>query len=95
MAEQRAPDGMCYIQSATGDRDMHLREVIQLTTISVQGAESTDFHTLFNGLMNHGVEEGCPSTARRRLDPPWRLTRRKDKSSSLANIIFHTAMLLT
>lgn len=56
--EELAPDAVFNIKPAAGDGEMNVGMLVELATVGVQGAEDTDFHTLFSGPAEHGAGGG-------------------------------------
>lgn len=63
--DRPAPDAVFNIEPATGDGQMNVRMLVELTAVGVQDTEDTDFNTLFacppeygpGGSPEQGVEE--------------------------------------
>ena len=58
LKEDIAPDAMFYIKAATGDGEMNVRMLVELSAVRMQGAEDTDLHALFAGPPEHGAGGG-------------------------------------
>lgn len=50
-----APDAVFNIEPATGDGQMNVRMLIELTTVGVQGTEDSDLQALFTHPPEHGA----------------------------------------
>ena len=57
--KQRPPDAVLNIQPAAGDGDVHMRMLIKLAAVGVQGAEDADFHAQPAGVPEHGPGGGA------------------------------------
>ena len=59
LKEEVAPEGMPDIQPATGDGEVNVWVLIELTAVRMQGAEDTDLHALSAGPAKHGAGGGA------------------------------------
>lgn len=59
LKEDVPPDAMFYIQAATGDGEVNVRMLVELSAVGVQCTEDTDFHVLFSGPAEHGARGGA------------------------------------
>ncbi len=55
LKEDIAPDAVFNIEAATGDGQMNVRMLVELSAIGMQGAEDTDLQALFAGPPEHGA----------------------------------------
>lgn len=53
--EKASPDAVLNIEAAPGDRDVDMRMLIELTAVSMEGAEDTWLNALFTGPLQHGA----------------------------------------
>lgn len=76
--EEAAPDAVLNVETAPRDRDVDMRVLIELTAVSVQGAEYAWLNALFTGPLQHGaggaaeqvVEQG-PVVVKERPEQVW------------------------
>lgn len=59
LKEDIAPDAVFNVEATTGDGEMNVRVLVELTPVRMQGAENTDLHALFAGPPEHGTCS-CP-----------------------------------
>ena len=54
LKEEVTPEAMFHVESATGDGEVNVRVLVELSAVRMQGAEDTDLHALFAGPPEHG-----------------------------------------
>lgn len=58
LKEDIAPDAVFNIEAATGDGEVNVRMLVELSAVRMQGAEDTDLHALFARPQEHGAGGG-------------------------------------